>query len=79
MTVAEYRTNGVKIGLILPRLFEFSETVKIMTFSYTVFQDGGPLHRHVVCQVAQYGGRGQPTASERRALKKLSDLNACEN
>ena len=21
MTVAEYRTNGVKIGLILPRLF----------------------------------------------------------
>ena len=30
--------NGVKIGLILPRLFEFSETVKKMTFSYTVFQ-----------------------------------------
>ena len=37
MTVAECRTNGVKIGLILPRLFEFSEMVKIMTFSYTVF------------------------------------------
>ena len=38
MTVAEYRTNGVKIGLILHRLFEFSEMVKIMTFSYTIFQ-----------------------------------------
>ena len=33
-----YGPNGVKIGLILPRLFKFSETVKKMTFSYTVFQ-----------------------------------------
>ena len=32
-----YGPNGVKIGLILPRLFEFSETLKKMTFSYTVF------------------------------------------
>ncbi len=61
--IHSYGPNGVKIGLILPRLLKFSETVKKMTFSYTVFQDGGPLHRHVVCQVAQYGGRGQPTAS----------------
>ena len=37
MAVAEYRTNGVKIGLILPRLFQLYEMVKIMTFSYTVF------------------------------------------
>lgn len=29
---------GVNIGLILPRLFKFSETVKKMTFSYTIFQ-----------------------------------------
>ncbi len=36
--IHSYGPNGVKIGLILPRLFEFSETVKIMTFSYTVFQ-----------------------------------------
>ena len=35
---AESLINGVKIGLILPRLFKFSETVKKMTFSYTVFQ-----------------------------------------
>ena len=33
-----YGPYGVKIGLILPRLFKFSETVKKMTFSYTVFQ-----------------------------------------
>ena len=33
-----YGSNGVKIGRILPRLFEFAETVKKMTFSYTVFQ-----------------------------------------
>ena len=33
-----YGPYGVKIGLILPRLFEFAETVKKMTFSYTVFQ-----------------------------------------
>ena len=57
-----YGPNGVKIGLILPRLFEFSEMVKIMTFSYTVFS-GECLHRHVVRQVVRYGGRGQPTAS----------------
>ena len=36
--IHSYGPNGVKIGLILPRLFKFSETVKIMTFSYTVFQ-----------------------------------------
>ena len=30
-------------------------------------------------QAGSCGGRGQPTASGRRALKKLSDLNACEN
>ena len=35
--IHSYGPNGVKIGLILPRLFEFSEMVKIMTFSYTVF------------------------------------------
>ena len=29
---------GVNIGLILPRLFKFYETVKKMTFSYTIFQ-----------------------------------------
>ena len=29
---------GVNIGLILRRLFKFSETVKKMTFSYTIFQ-----------------------------------------
>ena len=29
---------GVNIGLILHRLFKFSETVKKMTFSYTIFQ-----------------------------------------
>lgn len=29
---------GVNIGLILPRLFKFSETVKKMTFSYTIFE-----------------------------------------
>lgn len=29
---------GVNIGLILLRLFKFSETVKKMTFSYTVFE-----------------------------------------
>ena len=33
-----YGPYDVKIGLILPRLFEFSETVKKMTFSYTIFQ-----------------------------------------
>ena len=36
--IHSYGPNGVKIGLILPRLFKFSETVKKMTFSYTVFQ-----------------------------------------
>ena len=35
--IHSYGPNGVKIGLILPRLFKFSETVKKMTFSYTVF------------------------------------------
>lgn len=29
---------GVNIGLILHRLFKFYETVKKMTFSYTIFQ-----------------------------------------
>ena len=29
---------GVNIGLILPRLSKFSETVKKMTFSYTIFE-----------------------------------------
>ena len=29
---------GVNIGLILPRLFKFYETVKKMTFSYTIFE-----------------------------------------
>lgn len=29
---------GVNIGLILPRMFKFYETVKKMTFSYTIFQ-----------------------------------------
>ena len=36
--IHSYGPNGVKNGLILPRLFEFPETVKKMTFSYTVFQ-----------------------------------------
>ena len=27
------------------------------------FSNGEGIHRHVVCQVVQYGGRGQPTAS----------------
>ena len=36
--IHSYGPNGVKIGRILPRLFDFSETVKKMTFSYTVFQ-----------------------------------------
>ena len=40
--IHSYGPNGVKIGLILPRLFEFSETVKKMTFSYTVFQGRRP-------------------------------------
>ena len=36
--IYSYRLNGVKIGLILPRLLKLSETVKKMTFFYTVFQ-----------------------------------------